>query len=43
LNVGALPEMRRYVAGGRRLALRMLAGQVVQPGLYAGLLEGELH
>jgi len=40
---GSLPELRRYVAGGRRLALRMLAGQTVQPGLYANLLEEELH
>jgi len=43
LNRGALPELRRYVAGGRRLALRMLAGQTVQPGLYAELLEEELR
>jgi hypothetical protein len=42
LSRGALPELRRYVAGGRRLALRMLAGQTVQPGLYAELLEEEL-
>jgi hypothetical protein len=43
LSRGGLPELRRYVAGGRRLALRMLAGQTVQPGLYAELLEEELH
>jgi len=43
LNVGVLPDMRRYVAGGRRLALRILAGQTVQPGLYAELLEEELR
>jgi hypothetical protein len=43
LNRGALPELRRYVAGGRRLALRMLAGQTMQPGLYAELLEEELR
>lgn len=42
LEVGGLPELRRYVAGGRRLALRMLAGQTVRPGLYAELLEEEL-
>ena len=43
LSAGALPELRRYVAGGRRLALRMLAGQTVRPGLYAELLEEELR
>jgi hypothetical protein len=43
LSTGALPELRRYVAGGRRLALRMLAGQTVRPGLYAELLEEELR
>lgn len=43
LGAGALPELRRYVAGGRRLALRMLAGQTVLPGLYAELLEEELR
>jgi hypothetical protein len=42
LKLGALPELRRYVAGGRRLALRMLAGQPVRPGLYAEILEDEL-
>jgi hypothetical protein len=42
LKIGALPELRRYVAGGRRLALRMLAGQTVRPGLYAEILEEEL-
>ena len=42
-HVGGLPELRRYVAGGRRLALRMLAGQRVQPGHYAELLEEELR
>jgi hypothetical protein len=43
VHVGGLPELRRYVAGGRRLALRILAGQTVQPGLYAELLEEELR
>ena len=43
LQIGALPELRRYVAGGRRLALRMLAGQTVRPGLYAEILEEELR
>lgn len=43
LGFGNLPDVRRYVAGGRRLALRMLAGQTVQPGLYAELLEEELR
>jgi hypothetical protein len=42
LDAGGLPELRRYVAGGRRLALRILAGQTVRPGLYAELLEEEL-
>jgi len=41
VNVGGLPELRRYVAGGRRLALRILAGQTVQPGLFVELLEEE--
>jgi hypothetical protein len=43
LTLGSVPELRPYVAGGRRLALRMLAGQVVRPGLYAELLEEELR
>jgi hypothetical protein len=43
LDAGNRPELRRYVAGGRRLALRMLAGQTVSPGLYAELLEEELR
>ena len=43
LALGDVPELRPYVAGGRRLALRMLAGQTVRPGLYAELLEEELR
>jgi phytoene dehydrogenase-like protein len=43
LSLGDLPELTRYVAGGRRIVLRQMAGQIVQPGLFAQLLEEELR
>jgi len=34
-------DMRRYVAGGRRIALKMLGGKKMPPGAFASLLEEE--
>lgn len=43
LRLRELPELRCYIAGGRRLVLQLLANKVVRPGLYARLLEEELQ
>lgn len=37
------PELRPYVAGGRRLLLRMLVDRSARPGLFSELLEQELQ
>lgn len=34
-------DLRRYVAGGRRVALKMLGGKKMPPGAFASLLEEE--
>jgi hypothetical protein len=43
LGLAEESELTRYVAGGRRLVLRMLAGRAQQPGIFASLLEEELQ
>ncbi len=34
-------ELRRYIAGGRSFLMRLLAGERIEPGLFARLLEKE--
>jgi len=43
IGLGRVWELRPYVAGGRRLALAMMAGSVRGPGCFARLLEESLE
>lgn len=43
LGLADQPELARYVAGGRRLVLRMQAGRAPRPGIFVSLLEEELQ